>query len=209
MTMRPRYFPAAPFRAWQVLLLGGASGAGKTSISYRLAHHFGVGITEVDDFHVALAAMTTPEQQPVLHYWETHPGALESAAEHHLDWLMAVGRVLAPALEAVIANHLESNAPVILDGDFILPELAARTHFGDEANNGRVRGLFLHEEDEGQFLTNYLAREPERGPQPLRAHVSWRYSQWLQHEAQRSGIPVVHARPWDSVFERVLEVLGG
>ena len=35
---------------WQVLLFGGASGVGKTSVSYRLAQHFGVGITEVDDF---------------------------------------------------------------------------------------------------------------------------------------------------------------
>ena len=47
-------------RPWQVLLIGGASGAGKTSVSYRLAHHFNVGITEVDDFQVILERMTTP-----------------------------------------------------------------------------------------------------------------------------------------------------
>jgi 2-phosphoglycerate kinase len=41
-------------RPWQVLLIGGASGAGKTSVSYRLANHFNVGITEVDDFHEIL-----------------------------------------------------------------------------------------------------------------------------------------------------------
>lgn len=35
---------------WQVLLLGGASGVGKSSVSYRLAQHYGVGLTEVDDF---------------------------------------------------------------------------------------------------------------------------------------------------------------
>jgi uridine kinase len=44
-----------------VLLIGGASGSGKTSVSYRLAHHFNVGITEVDDFQVILERMTTPE----------------------------------------------------------------------------------------------------------------------------------------------------
>jgi hypothetical protein len=48
-------------RPWQVLLIGGASGAGKTSVSYGLAHHFNVGITEVDDFHIILKRMTTPE----------------------------------------------------------------------------------------------------------------------------------------------------
>jgi tRNA A37 N6-isopentenylltransferase MiaA len=44
----------AHIRRWQVLLLGGPSGAGKTAVSYRLARHFGVGITEVDDFQVVL-----------------------------------------------------------------------------------------------------------------------------------------------------------
>ena len=41
--------------------------------SYRLAQHFGIGITEVDDFQVLLERMTTPEQQPALHFWRTHP----------------------------------------------------------------------------------------------------------------------------------------
>ena len=31
---------------WDVLLVGGASGTGKTGVSYRLAQHFSVGITE-------------------------------------------------------------------------------------------------------------------------------------------------------------------
>ena len=55
-------------RSWQVLLIGGASGSGKTSVSYRLANHFNVGITEIDDFQVILERMTTPEQQPELHW---------------------------------------------------------------------------------------------------------------------------------------------
>src|SRR5436190_19804951 len=59
-------------RDWQVLLLGGASGVGKTSVSYRLAQHYGVGLTEVDDFQVVLEAMTSPDQYPELHFWRTH-----------------------------------------------------------------------------------------------------------------------------------------
>ncbi len=62
-------------RNWDVLLIGGASGTGKTSVSYRLARHFGIGITEVDDFQQMLKVMTTPEQQPLIHYWDTHPEA--------------------------------------------------------------------------------------------------------------------------------------
>ena len=47
-------------------------------------------------------------------------------------------------------------------------------------------------------------REPAGGPQTTRARVSWLYGQWLKEQAQRYGIPALPARPWDSVFERVI-----
>jgi 2-phosphoglycerate kinase len=43
-----------------VLLLGGASGTGKTAVSYRLARHFDIGITEVDELQIVLEHMNTP-----------------------------------------------------------------------------------------------------------------------------------------------------
>ncbi len=110
-----------PQRSWQVLLLEGPSGVGKTSVSYRLASHFGIGITEVDDFQVILERMTTPTEQPVLHYWRTHPEAGNLSAEEIVKQTIAVGQVMASALEAVITNHIESRTPLVLDGDFILP----------------------------------------------------------------------------------------
>jgi 2-phosphoglycerate kinase len=110
-----------PLRSWQVLLLGGPAGVGKTHVSYRLAQHFGVGITEVDDFQVILERMTTPAEQPVLHYWQTHPEAESLPAEEIVKLSIAVGQAMLPALEAVIANHLESQTPIVLEGDFILP----------------------------------------------------------------------------------------
>jgi 2-phosphoglycerate kinase len=196
-----------PPRSWDVLLIGGPSGAGKTQVSYPVARHFGVGITEVDDFQVMLEHMTTPEQQPALHFWNTHPEAPSLPAEQIMEQGLEIGKAMLPALETVIANHLESNAPVVLEGDFILPELAARTQFMDEPNNGRVRAVFLYEPDEAQLVRNYLTREPEAGTQDKRARVSWLYGQWLKAETERLGIPLLTAHPWDTVFARVLEAL--
>ena len=107
-------------------------------------------------------------------------------------------------LPVVIANHLESNAPIVLEGDFILPALAAQTMFDDQPNAGQVRAVFLYEEDEAQILNNFLQREPASGPQHKRAHVSWLYGQWLKTEAERYGLVALPARPWDNLFERVL-----
>ncbi len=196
-----------PARSWQVLLLGGASGTGKTSVSYRLARYFDVALTEVDDFQVVLETMTTPEQQPVLHYWRTHPEAPSLPAEQIVERQIAVGTVMTPALAAVIANHLETQTPIVLEGDFILPALAAQAAFGNIQQNNAVRGVFLYEPDEAQLLANFLQREPETGPQHKRARVSWLYGQWLKHQAEQHHIAVVGARPWDTVFERIVAVL--
>ncbi|MBI1279606.1 MAG: hypothetical protein GC179_15875 [Anaerolineaceae bacterium] len=195
-------------RTWDVLLIGGASGAGKTSISYRIAQYFGVGITEVDDFQEMLLRMTTPEQQPALHYWDTHPEAANLPAEKILEQGFELRAVLNEGLIAVIANHLESRTPIVLEGDFILPMLATREAYGDEPNNGRVKAIFLMEPDVIQLQRNFLQREPAEGEQVKRAEVSWLYDRWLMQETTRLGVPTVLARPWEDVFERALAAIG-
>ncbi len=194
-------------RPWQVLLLGGPSGTGKTAVSYRLARHFDIGITEVDDFQVLLETMTTPEQQPVLHFWRTHPSPDDLTAEAIMEQGVAVGETMAPGLEAVIANHLETNTPVVLEGDFVLPALAAQATFAGARNDDQVRAIFLYEADERQIVENFLRREPEQGLQTKRARVSWLYGQWLKQEAEHYGVPALPARPWDTVFDRILAAL--
>jgi hypothetical protein len=92
----------------------------------------------------------------------------------------------------------------VLEGDFLLPALAAQSHFLDQPNGGRVRAFFVHEPDEAQIVANYLSREPHEGEQHFRAHLSGLYSHWLKGEADRLSIPVVLARPWDDGFERAL-----
>jgi 2-phosphoglycerate kinase len=193
-------------RRWEVLLIGGASGVGKTAVSYRLAQHFGVGITEIDDFQVILERMTTPEQQPVLHFFPTDPEAFfRLDEEEKLAFAIRYATVMAEPLTYVIANHLADGHPIVLEGDFLLPSLAVEAAYDGIPAAGRVQAVFLYEQDEDQIGRNYLAREGE--PQPGRARASWRHSEWLRQEAERLGVPSLAARPWDTVFERALTLL--
>ncbi len=193
-------------RTWQVLLLGGASGVGKTMVSYRLAHHFAVGLTEMDDFQNVLERMTTPEQYPALHEWRLHSAeVLRMDDEQMLAHILDTSAAMSAAMELVIGNHLASSAPVVLEGDFLLPSLAVRPAYDGVPAEGQVRAVFLYEEDEQQILRNYRAREGT--DQPHRARVSWYHSEWLRREAERLGLPAVPARPWDTVLERVIAAL--
>jgi 2-phosphoglycerate kinase len=62
-------------RSWDVLLIGGASGAGKSSLAYALARAQGRPVLEIDDIVCALESMTTPHHQPDLDVWKTPPEA--------------------------------------------------------------------------------------------------------------------------------------
>jgi len=196
-------------RTWDVLLIGGASGSGKTSISHQIARHYGVGsVVEVDDFQVMLRAMTTPEQQPAIHFWQTHPDPASLTPERLVETLIAIGEAMRPGLEAVIENHLDSKVPIVLEGDFILPALVAQAQSCRTSNNsGRVKGIFVIESDEEQLKHNYLLREPEEGEQLKRAQTSRLYNEWLAKQAAEVGVPTVTARPWEDVLERVVKVL--
>ncbi len=191
-------------RSWHVLLICGTSGVGKARISYRLAWHFGVGITEIDDFQVILERMTTPEQYPVLHLFRTDPEAFFALDEAgKLGVAIAYATVMAEALETAIANHLDGGSPIVLEGDSLLPSLAVREAHDGIPAAGRVRGFLLY--DEAQMARNYLAREGE--PQPDRARWSWKHSEWLRQEAERLGLPTLAARPWETVLAKALALL--
>ncbi len=189
-----------------MLLFGGASGVGKTSVSYRLAQAFGVGLTEVDDFHIVLKRLTTPEQQPALHFFRLHAAeVLRMDDEQMLAHILDTSAAMSAAMELVIGNHLASSTPVVIEGDFLLPSLAVRPAYDGVPAAGQVRAVFLYEEDEQQILRNYRLREGT--DQPHRARVSCYHSQWLRREAERLDLPAVPARPWDTVLERVIAAL--
>ena len=190
-----------------MLLLGGASGVGKSMLSHRLGRRLGVNLTEVDDFQIVLETATAPEQLPLVHFWRANFDEYmswtdERRVEHHVR---VCREVFQPAMRAVIADHLETGTRVLFQGDFLLPELATLATYGDEPNDGRVRALFVSEPDEAQIAANYGAREG--GAEAERARDSWLFDAFLRSECARHGVPVVEARPWDTVVERAVAAL--
>jgi 2-phosphoglycerate kinase len=188
-----------------VTLVCGGSGVGKTRAASALASRYGVPLAEADDIVTALKAMTSYAQQPRLHYWTTHPQVLSWAPEKIADLHLEVVDVLGPAFAAVIADHVESGTPVVMEGDYLTPELAL-------GYAGTVRVLVLNEPDEDQIVANYGGRAPHDGEQRRRARVSVLVGDRLAARARRIGMPVLFARPWADQLDRIdraLRTLGG
>ncbi len=185
-----------------VTLVCGASGVGKTRAAAALAARYGVPLGEADDVVTALAAMTTAEQQPLLHFWSANPQAASWPPERIADLHVEVVDALRPAFVAVIADHVEYAAPVVLEGDYLTPDLAV-------GYDGAVRAVVLDEPDEDRLVANYGGREPDRGGQRHRARVSVLVGARLADRARRAGMPVVPARPWTDQTDRIDRALFG
>ncbi|MDQ2747959.1 MAG: hypothetical protein M3Y44_00250 [Actinomycetota bacterium] len=181
-----------------VVLLGGASGVGKSQLSYALARHLGSAVVEVDDLVVAVQSLTDASEHPVLHQWLRQDGTTRSVDEV-VDAQIRFAVAMEPAVTAVVHNHLETNTPVVIEGDYIVAR---------RMDNAAVRTVLVHEDDLDQLVCNYQAREPESGEQVDRARASLAYGRWLTGQANATGVPVLPARPWRTAFDRLLETLG-
>jgi 2-phosphoglycerate kinase len=111
-----------------------------------------------------------------------------------------VSDVLLPGIKAVIADHLEYAAPVVLEGCYLVPELASR--FGDA-----VRAVVLHESDPVQIAANLQAREPDPDGHDFRASVSVEIGTRLAALARAAEVPVVRPTPWTDALASVTAAL--
>lgn len=187
-------------RDWLVLFVGGPSGTGKSTLARALAGFYQVNILEIDDIIEALKTLTTHEALPAIHHWSTGPNWQDVGVAANVDWLINVSREIAPGLHAIVADHLETGVPLIIEGDFITPA------FSGSFRQAEVKALFVHEPDKNQIVQNYLAREGG-APQHYRTDISAAYGAWIANACGHLAIPLVNARPWDTALQRAVASL--
>lgn len=124
-----------------------------------------------------------------------------------LVWGLAVGDVLSAPLEGIIENHVDQSAPILIEGDGILPSLLSRPHVVERA--AFIRAVFIVEPDEAAALENILERgraAAGRTQEELEneARARWLFGQWIVLEAARYDMPVFEPRPWETLAERLI-----
>ncbi len=205
---------------WRVLLIGGSSAIGKTTVARDLGRRLGVSVIPADDIRLAVQQLIPLERSPTLHYFYGDPHIWRRSPEVLRDALIAMSEVMSPAIESVVAHHVvvPEVGPIILEGDNILPAMAARrrfsdiNHFAGLERGDNVRAVFLVETDEDALLANARARGRGFADLPLEeqrtiVRMSWLYGQWLRQEALTHDLPVVSVRPWATLTDRVLGVI--
>ena len=201
---------------WRVLLIGGSSGVGKTLVARALARRYDRSIVLLDDLRLALQHVTTPQSHPALHYFSATPDVWLHTPEENRDARIAVSEAMWRAVAIVMTHHIvvEGTGAVIIEGDDLLPRMAAQRHFPDLnyftglTITDEVRAVIIHEPDEAAILANMRRRgrgfdELAEDVQEQVARASWLHGEWLRQEAERHGVPVVPSRPHQTLIERI------
>ncbi len=180
---------------WFVLLIGGPSGIGKTTVAAQVARRLDVPWLMVDDLRLALMRSGLPI-----------PDNPRAEAFDPKDGLLAIGETVSPAIEVVIENHVDQRIPVVIEGDGILPSLFERESVRTRATGGGIRAVYLAEPDPDALYANLVARGADTWRDDLRwyARRSAAFGEWLSAEATRRGFPTVPARPRESLADRIL-----
>jgi 2-phosphoglycerate kinase len=199
------------------LLLGGHSGAGKSTAAERLARRYETAWLMVDDLRLVLqrsrAVLPAAGATAALRF-TTEPGWWRQPPERLLDAAVADARALGPALEVVIENHIDQRLPLVLEGDAVLPALLDRPPVRSRATGGRIRAVFVVEPDEAALAASTRERGREAtfmtGDEIAAVvRARWLYGRWLAGQASRAGLPVLAPRPWATLVDRIAAAAAG
>jgi len=192
----------------RLILLGGAAGAGKSTTARALARELDAGWLQLDTIWVALHGVFPPDspESQLLRVDERvrdRQDPVEAIVEHHIETSRFVCRALPGALEF----ELQSHETLVADGSWILPGFVA----GLSMPGATVSAMLIHEPDIHEVRIAMDSRKETKMVAPWDARsveVSWRYGNWLASEATKHRLPVVLARPRETLLERARAILG-
>jgi len=199
-----------------LLLICGAVGSGKSSISTEIAHRLDIVRTQSTDMlREVMRTMIPKKLLPVLHSssfdaWNTIP--VQDKKNRSKDLLIADGyrsqaELLSVACEAVLNRAIRENSPIILEGVHAYPELVDRLPKKSDAIVVHVTLAVLAKHDLRSRLRGRGMDEPLR---QARRYLSkfdsiWRLQSYLISEAERNDTPVI---PNDDKEAAIFQIIG-
>ncbi len=133
------------WRAWGnigkplVILIGGASGVGKTSLSISLASVLDIPhVVATDHIRQILRLTLSPEFMPSIHrssYATSEGMQLRNTSTENpvISGFRDQARVVGVGVRAIISRSIEENTSVIVDGVHLVPGFADLSEFTDQA----------------------------------------------------------------------------
>jgi 2-phosphoglycerate kinase len=196
-----------------LVLLGGVTGVGKSSVATQLAARLGIShVMATDQVRQVVRAFFSHEFMPSVHHSSFDVTKVLSSLPPDPSGTVAgyvrQAQDIAPGLDAVVERAISDRTPMVVEGVHLLPEIPS-AHLCERATTVRALIAVRDEAEHRQhFHTRGVQtlRAPERYLEALdRIRVLQAY---LIERAEAAGVPVIEAQgSLEAMLRRVLEVV--
>lgn len=196
----------------KVVLIGGAPGAGKTTLGFHLARRIGVTSLSADDLMLGAQAVTDEKTHPALHVMRRVPSIdyfTTSSIEQLKDDAKIQHEAVWPIVERVIRVRAESGAGVVIDGWHMTPSFMAGLSLPSVTCFVVVTAIEVLEERERNNKWFSKSSDPERMLNNFLARSIWS-NQAIHADSIKHGIPALRqdgSKPAESLCDEAIEVL--
>ncbi len=197
-----------------IILIGGATGTGKSTIAAEVAYRLGITrVTSTDFVRQTMRALFTPEFLPAIHYSSFDAGrALPTAQEEEVDPLLhgflEQTRHVLVGVQAAIDRSLEEGWSMVIEGVHLVPGMLPRLIDGAVVVECVIT-IDNEETHAGHFWIRDAASE---GIRPLDKYLERlgdiRYLQdYIVERAQVEGIPRIENAEREKAIGAVMELV--
>jgi 2-phosphoglycerate kinase len=197
-----------------IILIGGATGTGKSTVAAEVAYRLGITrVTSTDFVRQTMRALFTPEFLPAIHYSSFDAGrALPTMQEEEVDPLLhgflEQTRHVLVGVQAAIDRSLEEGWSIVIEGVHLVPGMLPRLIEGAVLVECVVT-IKNEETHAGHFWIRDVASE---GVRPLDKYLERlgdiRYLQdYIVERAQVEGIPRIENAEREKAIGGVMELV--
>jgi 2-phosphoglycerate kinase len=202
-----------------VLLIGGTSGCGKSTIATALANQLEiVRMQSTDMLREVMRTMISERLLPILHTSSFSAwSALASSGrilEQDEDLLLAEGfraqvDLLSAASEAVVERALRERVWLILEGVHIHPAILEKIPEDTDAVIAPIMLAVLKRRDLKERIRGRGTKVPQRRSKRYLDHFDaiWRLQSYLLSEADRASIPIIINSERDRVIREIMRTV--
>jgi len=202
-----------------ILLIGGTSGCGKSTIATALANQLDIVRTQSTDMlREVMRTMISKRLLPVLHQssfsaWQALPIQEGRLAEDQellvADGFLAQVDLLSVASEAVIERALRERVSLIFEGVHIHQSMVDRIPQDSDALIAPIMLAVLKRKDLKERIRGRGTRAPERRSERYLEHFDeiWRLQSFLLSEADRTKTPIIVNADREKVVREIMRIV--
>jgi 2-phosphoglycerate kinase len=198
-----------------VILIGGATGVGKSTIATQLAARLGiVRVVATDAIREVMRAMLSPQLMPTLHVSSFEAGAaLREPPTKTSDALILGFReqtaAVSVGIDALIERAAGEGTSIVIEGAHVVPGFFDVGKYG---NRLLAVPFVVGVDDEERHLSHFAAREDAVAARPATRYAEGfegirRLQRYVKSQALAHGVPVIPNYSFDQSIAAVIDLV--